>query len=135
MRRDIWIPLVLWAVVTLAALGVAAFLMDPFPTEASDDFTDVATGGTLLGRITLRGDGVSVEEEPNPGGVRVRNDLNEGAVGRVQHCLGSFTPQLERGVAKANDDEREEESPEPVRLRGRPPSAASTAAVAGPRPR
>lgn len=37
MRRDIWIPLVLWALSTLAALGVAAFLMNPFPTVGAEE--------------------------------------------------------------------------------------------------
>jgi heme/copper-type cytochrome/quinol oxidase subunit 2 len=37
VRRDIWIPLAIWGVVTLASIGIAAFLMDPFPTQGTEE--------------------------------------------------------------------------------------------------
>lgn len=44
MRRDVQIAVLVWVLMTLAAVAVTAFLMDPFPTVAAEeaDFIDEA---------------------------------------------------------------------------------------------
>ena len=37
MRRDVQIAAVVWIVISLAAVAVTAFVMDPFPTVAAEE--------------------------------------------------------------------------------------------------
>ena len=73
--------------------------VDTLPNTSSDDFSDIALGGTSSGSITTRGDQIlTITEEPNPAGVRINADISGGSTpATVSVCGGASTIDLSPG--------------------------------------
>ncbi|MFI5405399.1 MAG: DNRLRE domain-containing protein [Nitrososphaerales archaeon] len=66
--------------------------VDTLPNTISDDFSDIALGGTSLGTITTRGNQtLTITEEPNPNGLRIAADISGGLVPAVVNACGGFS--------------------------------------------
>ena len=66
--------------------------VDTLPNTVSDDFSDIALGGTSLGTITTRGNQtLTITEEPNPDGVRITADISGGLLPAVVSACGGIS--------------------------------------------
>jgi len=73
--------------------------IDTLPNTFSDDFSDIALGGTTSGTITTRGDQtLAITEEANPDGVRIAADIGGGPEkARMDVCSGASNIKLSAG--------------------------------------
>jgi len=73
--------------------------VDTLPNTPSDDFSDIALGGTSSGTITTRGTQIlTITEEPNPAGVRINADISGGVTqATVSLCGGIATSNFNPG--------------------------------------
>lgn len=73
--------------------------VDTNPLKFSDDFNDVASGGTTTGTITSRGDQkLAVQEQSAPYGVSIKADSSGGQmVAKVNVCNGAAQFSLNAG--------------------------------------
>lgn len=73
--------------------------VDVQPSTFSDDFSDIGLGGTTSGTITTRGDQtLTITEEANPDGVRIKADISGGPTqATVDACSGISTINFDAG--------------------------------------
>jgi hypothetical protein len=73
--------------------------VDTLPNTYSDDFSDVSIGGTTTGTITSRGDQtLTIKEEPNPSGVRIKDLSSVGpSPAALKVCGGAARLSLDAG--------------------------------------
>jgi hypothetical protein len=66
--------------------------VDTLPSTFSNEFSDIALGGTSSGTITTRGDQIlTITEETNPAGVRIDADISGGLVPAIVDVCGGIS--------------------------------------------